>query len=81
MTGELNQDEFRFLLTGGIALGGELPPIPADWLSEKSWGELMRLNDLARFKGFIDHFVDNIQYYKGMNDSLAPQEFEFKEPW
>lgn len=53
MKGELDQDEQRFLLTGGIALGGELPPCPADWLSEKSWGEIVRLNELPKFKGLL----------------------------
>lgn len=52
MKGTLNQQEFRFLLTGGISLGGELPPIPSDWVSEKAWGELCRLSDLPNFKGF-----------------------------
>jgi dynein heavy chain len=52
MAGTLDPEEFRFLLTGGISLGGEVPPNPATWLSEKSWGEIIRLNDLINFKGF-----------------------------
>lgn len=72
MSKEINMEEFRFLLTGGISLGGELPKIPADWLSEKSWGELLRLSDLPAYKGFADHFAKNIEYYKGMNDSPTP---------
>jgi hypothetical protein len=42
--GELNNDEFRFLLTGGVALGVEMPKCPCDWLSEKLWGEMYRLD-------------------------------------
>lgn len=53
MKGNLDQEEFRFLMTGGISLGGELPSIPADWISEKTWGELYRLNELKNFKGFL----------------------------
>jgi len=46
MRGELDYEEFRFFLTGGISMGGKLPPAPAEWLSEKSWGEILRLDDL-----------------------------------
>jgi len=49
MRGDLEYEEFRFFLTGGIAMGGELPPVPASWVSEKSWGEILRLGDLKGF--------------------------------
>lgn len=44
-------DFWRFLLTGGIALSESLPEKPhhLDWLSVKSWGELVRLSDLHGF--------------------------------
>jgi dynein heavy chain, axonemal len=53
MKNELDYEEFRFFLTGGISLGGELPPAPADWVSEKSWGEILRLEEMSAFKGFV----------------------------
>jgi dynein heavy chain len=49
MKGELNYEEFRFFLTGGISMGGELPPCPAEWISEKSWGEILRLEEMSAF--------------------------------
>lgn len=33
----INMAEFRYLLTGGVSLGDEMPPMPAPWLTEKSW--------------------------------------------
>ena len=72
MSGELDPSEFRFFLTGGISLGGEQAPCPADWLSDKSWGEIIRLNDLKAFKGFQNHFNEHHAYYKQMNDSVTP---------
>ena len=56
MKGTLDQDEFRFFLTGGIQLGGEQPAAPADWLSERSWGEIIRMSEMPGFKGFLEHF-------------------------
>ena len=34
MTGDVDHAEFKFLLTGGVSLGEELPPKPAEWLTE-----------------------------------------------
>lgn len=81
MRGDLNYEEFRFFLTGGISMGGELPAIPADWISEKSWGELLRLQDLPGFKGFTEHIKEKYASYKPMYDSAAPQEYEVKEDY
>lgn len=61
-------------------MGGELPPAPADWLSEKSWGEILRLEDMPSFKGFVEHFRKKIDVYREMYDSPNPHEFEIKEP-
>lgn len=44
LSGELENDELRFLLTGGVSLGEELPNNPTNWMSEKAWGELFRLS-------------------------------------
>lgn len=38
--GKLNNDQFRFLLTGGISLSDEYPPIPENstsWMQPKTW--------------------------------------------
>ena len=72
MKGDLDTEEFRFLLTGGIALGGEQAPAPAEWISEKSWGEIIRLNDLPKFKGLLEHFRQKHASYKPLYDSPAP---------
>lgn len=81
MKQELDYEEFRFFLTGGISLGGELPPAPGDWLSEKSWGEILRLEEMKAFKGFVEHFKAKVDSYKKMYDSPSPNEYEIKEPF
>jgi dynein heavy chain len=64
MSGEVDMNEFRFLLTGGVSLGEAIPEIPAPWLSENSWAELCRACKLNGFKGYMDHFLKNINTYK-----------------
>lgn len=81
LDGELNNDEFRFLLTGGISLGESIPEIPCAWLSEKLWGEMYRLDKLPAFNGWLQHFTDNVEYYRGMYESPAPQNFKLLDKW
>lgn len=46
ITHTLDMGQLRWLLTGGISSGGDAPKNPASsWLSEKSWGEALRLEE------------------------------------
>lgn len=79
---ELDQGELKFFLTGGVALGEKLPDCPcSDWMQEKQWGEIFRLNKLSAFEGFLDHFTAEHAKYKEMYDSSEPQDFALPEPW
>ena len=70
LDGLLDLEEQRFFLTGGVSLGGELPENPApEWLSEKSWGEITRLGDMACFKEFMELFKKYLKEFKEMYDS------------
>jgi dynein heavy chain len=53
---ELDAAELKIFLTGGVSLGEELPKCPVDWINEKQWGEMNRLDKLPKFKGFVAHF-------------------------
>ena len=57
MAGDFEEEELRFFLTGGIQIGKEERESPASWLGDKSWGEIIRMSNLPKFKGFLDHFI------------------------
>ena len=54
--GDLDEPLFRFLLTGGVAIGEdpESNPFPS-WLPDKSWAELGRAQQLPVFKDKKTH--------------------------
>lgn len=58
--GEVDDREWRFLLTGGVALSNPFPNPARDWLSDKSWSEIVRCSELPSLKGFMDHFKQNV---------------------
>jgi len=72
MNNELDNAELRFFLTGGVSLGDQLPVCPCDWMSEKLWGELNRLDKLPTFEGFLDHFMKDHEIYQEMYRSSTP---------
>lgn len=57
MAGKMDAADLRFLLTGGVSLGGEIPECPCDWLSSMKWTELLRACELKTMKGFLPHFT------------------------
>lgn len=74
---ELDTAELTFLLTGGVALGEDYGEIPADWISEKMWGELNRLSSCNSMKTFLPHFKNNLEVYKQMFAHSQPDQWEF----
>ena len=48
--GELDKDEYLFLLTGGVGLENKLANPDPSWLTDKSWDELCRMSALPAFK-------------------------------
>lgn len=77
LSGEIDMNEFRFLLTGGVQLEENTRPIPAEWLSQKMWDELCRACAHKSFKGFLEHFEKNVKSYAVMIDMLQPEEFDW----
>jgi hypothetical protein len=75
--GTLSSEDFRFLLTGGIAVT-KPPPNPFDsWLAEKSWGEISRMSELSHMQGFVEDFVKHESGWRELFESGEPYKADF----
>ncbi|XP_068129764.1 dynein axonemal heavy chain 3-like [Hyperolius riggenbachi] len=79
--GMVSNEEWHFLLTGGVALEIPRPNPDPTWLKDKFWGEILRLSTLTSFSGLDDHFCTNITQWKNIYDSSHPNEMELPDPW
>ena len=87
--GTLDEPLFRFLLTGGVAIGDDPEANPySAWLPDKSWAELGRAGQLPTLKGKHElatlrpDFKKNVDYWKKhVFDSTAPHDAAFPAPY
>uniref|UniRef100_A0A8C3QWZ8 Dynein axonemal heavy chain 3 n=1 Tax=Cyanoderma ruficeps TaxID=181631 RepID=A0A8C3QWZ8_9PASS len=79
--GQIDDAVWRFLLTGGVALDNPHPNPAPDWLSNKSWAELVRASCLTNLQGLMEHVRDNTSRWKPIYDSVKPHEEEFPDTW
>lgn len=78
MDGQMNQADLRFLLTGGVSLGEQIPECPASWMSAQKWGEMCRACNLDSMRGFLTHFKSEAnKTYKDLYDMNDPSLFEW----
>lgn len=46
----MDDQVWRFFLTGGVALDNPYPNPCPDWLGDKNWSEIVRASDLPNLK-------------------------------
>lgn len=79
--GVFDMETWKFFLTGGIALENPYPNPAPDWLSEKSWSEVVRLSAMPQFAKLMNHVSSNVQAWKVLYDSPEPQNVKLQSPW
>ena len=53
----------------------------SDWLPEKSWDEICRVETLQNFNGYVESFRNNLADWKKFYDLMNPQNSVIPEPW
>ena len=66
---EIDNQEWIFLLTGGVATENPHTNPSPEWLGEKGWGELCRLSDLPAFKDLREDVISENQKFRDIYDS------------
>uniref|UniRef100_A0A669PS64 Dynein axonemal heavy chain 3 n=1 Tax=Phasianus colchicus TaxID=9054 RepID=A0A669PS64_PHACC len=79
--GQIDDEVWRFLLTGGVALDNPHPNPAPDWLSDRSWAELVRASCLRSLQGLMEHVRENFSKWKRVYDSATPHEENFPDAW
>lgn len=79
--GEIEDEVWRFLLTGGVALDNPYPNPAPEWLTEKSWAEIVRASGLENLNGLMDHVESNVMSWKEIYDSAKPHEEVLPDQW
>ncbi|KAJ3188443.1 Dynein heavy chain 3, axonemal [Gaertneriomyces sp. JEL0708] len=80
--GEIDADEWAFLLTGGLGLDATLPPNPApQWLTDKCWGDICRVSSLPAYKGLSNSFREQTMAWKEVYDSPEPHKEIYPGGW
>nr|XP_043909238.1 dynein axonemal heavy chain 3-like [Solea senegalensis] len=78
---QVDNQVWQFLLTGGIALDNPYPNPAPEWLSDKSWSEIVRGSKLPNLNGFFEHVEENISEWKKLYDSGHPEKTQLPDQW
>ncbi|XP_070580015.1 dynein axonemal heavy chain 1-like isoform X2 [Ptychodera flava] len=94
--GKINMDEWRFLLGGGSSIPEEIENPASDWLSERSWKDILTLAGLREvskkgerpdstkiqiFASFASEFKDHLEGFKRIFDSPDPHREPLPGHW
>ncbi|RUS78759.1 hypothetical protein EGW08_013475 [Elysia chlorotica] len=79
--GTLDMYEWRLMIAGGTSKPAELPNPAPEWISERSWNEILTLPALPKFAKFAEDFKNHLDGFKRIFDSQEPQREEMPGSW
>ncbi|KAI8893820.1 dynein heavy chain and region D6 of dynein motor-domain-containing protein [Globomyces pollinis-pini] len=80
--GEIDADEWMFLLTGGLTLDNNLPPNPApEWLRDRAWGEANRVSHFQAFENFAADMTTTLKQWEVIYNSNEPYNEPLPGEW
>ncbi|XP_040928837.1 dynein axonemal heavy chain 3 isoform X2 [Betta splendens] len=79
--GQVDDQVWRFFLTGGIALHNSYPNPAPEWLSDKSWCSIVEASKLPNLNGFFEHVQGNISEWRKLYDSGKPHKDQLPDKW
>jgi dynein heavy chain len=78
----INQDEWVFLITGGVTLAAALPPNPCSkWLSEQAWSDFVALSSLKSFANLCHSFSEYSAEWQEIYESAEPDRMPLPSDW
>ncbi|KAL5972264.1 Dynein heavy chain 7 axonemal [Taenia solium] len=77
---EINEAEWRFLLTGGVGLDNPHSN-PSSWLPAKQWDALCRMSALPRFTKLRENFTSRLAQYQAIYDHPNPHTIPLPSPY
>jgi len=79
--GKVDEEEWLFLLTGGVGMDNPHDNPCPEWLSSPSWDLFCRLDDLSAFKGIREGFKNQKDAWKKIYDDSDPHRMDLPGNW
>ncbi|KAF9413227.1 hypothetical protein HW555_008507 [Spodoptera exigua] len=76
---DLKRSDVMFLLAG--ANPKTIKPNPVNFLSPQAWAEFNALNEVPKFQGILEHFLENVSIWEDYCDTPNPHEQPLPSPW
>lgn len=70
-----SQDEWRFLIAGGAVAAVSLPNPATEWLTDRAWGDILKLTALPKYRALPEEFAQFAEGFKRIFDSTEPHRF------
>eukprot|EP00798_Chlamydomonas_sp_ICE-L_P012762 gene12762-16013_t len=70
--GQIDSEEWMFLLTGGLGTTPDKTNPASDWLVDRGWKEMLRLDNIPAFSGLVDTFERHPGAWREMYESNEP---------